>query len=159
MALFAEIDGNKRVLRVVVCDSVAWLQSRLGGTWVETTDTNPTKQYAGIGMYDSQSIAPMQFIPPWVQPTHAENSYATGAWVWHNGRAWRNLTAANTQVPGVSGWREMLTEWPAFVQPSGAHDAYQIGEKITEANKRYVCKVNATTWPPSVLPANWTQQP
>jgi len=159
MAYYAEKDANKRVLRVVVCNDIAWLQQRLGGTWVQTTDADAAKQYAGIGMYDSQTIAPRQFIAAWAQPTGAQDAYATGDWVWYNGKAWRNLTAANVQQPGVSGWREMLTEWPAFVQPAGAHDAYQIGEKITEAGKRYVCKVNATTWPPSVVPASWTLQP
>lgn len=159
MAYYAEKDANGRVLRVVVCGDPVWLQSRLGGTWVETTDADPNQQYAGPGMYDGQTVAPMRFVPPWVQPQGAHDAYPTGQWVWYAGRCWRNLTAANVQVPGVSGWREMLTEWPAFVQPSGAHDAYQVGEKITEAGKRYVCKVNATTWPPSVVPASWTLQP
>lgn len=159
MGLFAEKDGTGKVLRVVVCDSAQWLAERLGGTWVETSETTTQVNGAGPGMYDSETIAPKRFIPPWVQPTHAENAYPVDAWVWHDGKAWLNLTAANTQVPGVSGWREKLTEWPAFVQPAGAHDAYRIGEKITEANKRYVCKVNATTWPPSVVPSSWTLQP
>ena len=159
MAYFAELDANKRVLRVVVCDSLAWLQSRLGGTWVATTDTDPAKQYAGPGLYDSQAVAPRQFIPQWVQPQGAHDAIAKGEWRWHNGRAWRSLQDANVFQPGVASWREMLTEWPAYVQPTGAQDAYQIGEKITEAGKRYVCKVDATVWPPSVVPTSWTLQP
>lgn len=47
MSLYAELDGNKRVLRVVVCDDVAWLQSRLGGTWTLTGPT--TAQVQGTG--------------------------------------------------------------------------------------------------------------
>lgn len=156
MALFAELDNDKRVLRVVVCNDIAWLQSRLGGTWVETTDADPNVQYAGPGLFDSVDVAPRRFIQPWKQPQGAHDAYPAGEWCWHNGRAWRNLTAANVHAPGVSGWREMLTEWPAYVQPAGAHDAYQVGEKITEAGKHYVCKVNGTVWPPSVVPASWT---
>lgn len=159
MSLYAELDGNKRVLRVVVCDDVAWLQSRLGGAWVETGPTTAQVQGAGPGMYDSETVAPRRFIPPWTQPTHAENSYAKGDWAWYAGKAWRSLQSANVFQPGVASWREMLTEWPAYVQPTGAQDAYQIGEKITEANKRYVCKVDATVWPPSVVPTSWTLQP
>lgn len=159
MSLFAEIGPNRQVLRVVVCDSLAWLQERLGGTWVETTDANPSQQYAGPGMHDAEAVAPRRFIQPWVQPTHAENSYAVGAWVWYQGRAWRNLTAANTQVPGVSGWREMLVEFPAWVQPAGAHDAYQIGEKVTFNGSRYVSTINANVWSPAVFPAGWQVQP
>lgn len=156
MSYYAEIDDDRRVLRVVVCDDPQWLTDRLGGTWVETTDVDPLQQYAGPGMHDGETVAPMRFVPPWAQPTHAGDAYPVGQWVWHGGRCWRNLTPANTHAPGVSGWRENVVEWPAFVPPSGAHDAYQIGEKITEAGKRYICKVNATTFPPSALPASWT---
>lgn len=161
MALFAELDNDKRVLRVVVCDSREWLESRLGGTWVETTDADPQQQYAGPGMHDSDTVAPRRFIQPWVQPFGAGDPSIPmkGDWRWHNGRAWRSLVDNNAFAPGVSGWREMLVEWPAYVQPTGAHDAYQVGEKITEAGKRYVCKVNGTAWPPSVVPASWTVQP
>ncbi len=158
MALYAQIDGAGLVLRVVVCDNAAWLQERLGGTWVETKAADPTEKYAGPGLYHS-TIPPDKFVRPWVQPTHAENSYPTGAWVWYAGKVWRNLTAANTQVPGVSGWREMLTEWPAWVQPAGAHDAYQIGEKITFNGSRYVSAINANVWSPAGYPAGWTLQP
>lgn len=159
MSLFTEIDGDRKVLRVVVCDSLAWLQERLGGTWVETTDTDPSEQYAGPGMHDSEAVAPRRFIRPWVQPTHAENSYPVGAWVWHEGRAWRNLMDANVWAPGVTGWREMLVEWPAWVQPLGAQDAYQIGEKVTFNGSRYVSTINANVWSPVGFPAGWQVQP
>lgn len=159
MSYYAEKDANGQVLRVIVCDSLAWITERLGGTWAETVIGDAQKQYAGPGMYDSATVAPGQFISPWKQPTGAQDAYAVDAWVWYQGRAWINLTAANTQVPGVSGWREKLTEWPAFVQPAGAHDAYRIGEKISEAGKHYICKSAAATWPPSVVPSLWTLVP
>lgn len=159
MSLYAQIDAAKKVLRVVVCDSPTWLAERLGGTWAETMQGDPVKQYAGIGYYDSGTVAPPQFIPPWVQPTHAENAYPVDAWVWHNGRAWLNLTAANTQQPGVSGWREKLTEWPEWVQPAGGHDAYRIGEKVTFNGKRYTSKIDANVWSPAGYPQGWQEQP
>lgn len=63
MSYFAEIDSNKRVLRVIVCDSREWCEQRLGGTWVETTAEDAQKQYAGIGMFDADGIAPRRFVP------------------------------------------------------------------------------------------------
>lgn len=42
-----------------------------------------------------------------------------------------------------------------YVQPLGAHDAYQKDEYVVENGKVYRCKVNATTWPPSTLPESW----
>lgn len=49
-------------------------------------------------------------------------------------------------------------EWPPYVQPTGAHDAYNTGKKITYAGKRYVCKMDGCVWPPDVYPAAWELQ-
>ena len=49
-------------------------------------------------------------------------------------------------------------EWPPYVQPTGAHDAYNTGNKITHAGKRYVCKMDGCVWPPDVYPAGWELQ-
>ena len=157
--MYAQIDANQRVLRVVVCDDPAWLTNRLGGTWTPTVMADPAKQYAGIGMYDSEDVAPRQFILSWVQPVGSVDAYAKGAWVWHNGRAWRSLQAANVFAPGVASWREMLTEWPEWVQPVGSTDAYQVGEKITFDGKHYKSKINANVWSPVGYPEGWEMQP
>ena len=49
-------------------------------------------------------------------------------------------------------------EWPPYVQPTGAHDAYNTGNKITHAGKRYVCKMDGCVWPPDVYPSAWELQ-
>lgn len=159
MTYYAELDANKQVIRVVVCDDPVWLQSRLGGTWVQIADADANKQYAGPGMYDSQTVAPRRFIAPWAQPQGAHDAIGKGEWRWHKGRAWRSLQDANVFEPGVASWREMLTEWPAYVQPTGAQDAYQIGEKITFDGKRYVSKIDANVWTPVAYAAGWALQP
>ena len=157
MALFAELDNDKRVLRVVVCDSREWLEQRLGGTWVETQPTDAETQGAGPGLYDGEDVAPMRFVPPWVQPTHAENAYSQGAWVWHNGIVWESLTPANVWEPGVSGWRDPLNEWPEWVQPTGAHDAYPLGAKVTHNGQRWISTAASNVWEPGVF--GWELQP
>lgn len=159
MSYFAEKDGSGQVLRVIVADDISWPQSRLGGTWVETEIANPQQQYAGPGMFDSVDIAPRRFIYPWRQPVGSTDAYPNGAWVQHNGRAWRSLQAANVFEPGVASWREMLTEWPEYVQPTGAQDAYQIGDKITFNGQRYISLINANVWSPAAYPAGWQVQP
>jgi hypothetical protein len=160
MSLYAELDADKRVLRVAVCDSLAWLQERLGGTWVLTGDTTSTQQGAGPGLYDTTTIAPKRFIREWVQPFGAGDPSMpmNGDWRWHNGRAWRSLIDNNVWEPGVSSWREMLTEWPAWVQPTGSTDAYGIGEKITFGGKHYASKIDANVWSPTGYPAGWQLQ-
>ena len=34
---------------------------------------------------------------------------------------------------------EPVEEYPEYVKPTGAHDAYKIGDKITYNGKRYEC--------------------
>lgn len=48
-------------------------------------------------------------------------------------------------------------EYPAFVQPTGAHDAYKIGDKITYNGKKYICKLDGCVWAPDIYPAGWEE--
>lgn len=48
-------------------------------------------------------------------------------------------------------------EYPLFVKPSGAHDAYKEGDKITYNNKKYVCKINSCVWNPDEYPNAWEE--
>ena len=81
----------------------------------------------------------------WVQPTGAHDAYALGITVTHGGKTWENITPANVWEPGVSGWREVVTEgYPAWVQPTGAHDAYILGAKVIHNGRLWECaQVNA----------------
>ena len=49
-------------------------------------------------------------------------------------------------------------EWPEFVQPTGVHNAYTVGSKITFNGKRYVCKMYVCVWSPAVYPKAWEEQ-
>lgn len=46
-------------------------------------------------------------------------------------------------------------EYPEFVQPTGAHDAYHTGAKVTYNGVRYVCRMDNCAWSPDVLPNAW----
>lgn len=45
-------------------------------------------------------------------------------------------------------------EWPQWKQPTGAHDAYPKGAKVTHNGKRYTSNVDNNTWEP---PTQWTE--
>lgn len=52
-------------------------------------------------------------------------------------------------------------EWPEYKQPTGAHDAYYNGDKITYKAKHYICIMpngSACTWPPDEYPQGWEEQ-
>ena len=46
-------------------------------------------------------------------------------------------------------------EYPEYVQPTGAHDAYNTGDKISFNGKKYTCKMNGCVWSPDVYPSAW----
>ena len=88
----------------------------------------------------------------WVQPTGVHDAYRIGAVVTRNGKTWESLTPANAWEPGVSGWREAVAEGaePAeWVQPTGAHDPYKKGDRVTYNGVVYESIVDGNVWSPS----------
>lgn len=47
-----------------------------------------------------------------------------------------------------------ITEW---VQPTGAYDAYQAGEKVLYNGKTYESLIDNNTWSPDAYPAGWKE--
>lgn len=70
---FAEIDpATNTVLRVIVADSKAWCELRLGGTWVRTYYATEGKKYAGKGFIyypEHDNFSPPQPYPSWTLNT------------------------------------------------------------------------------------------
>ena len=50
---------------------------------------------------------------------------------------------------------EPVEEYPPYKQPTGAHDAYHVGDKITYNGKKYICKLDNCVWTPDAYPAGW----
>ena len=48
-----------------------------------------------------------------------------------------------------------LEEYPEWVQPTGAHDAYKVGDKITYNGKKYECLKDGCVWTPDDYPQGW----
>lgn len=53
------------------------------------------------------------------------------------------------QVPAL--WvRTSTEEWPEWIQPTGAHDAYNIDDKVTHNTKHWISIIDANIWEPGV---------
>lgn len=61
----------------------------------------------------------------------------------------RAVESGNPQEP------ETEDEYPEYVQPTGAHDAYNEGDKITFEGEKYTCKMNGCVWSPKDYPDGW----
>lgn len=72
-----------------------------------------------------------------------------------NGQLWVSLMDYNVWAPPI-GWREVVAVgYPAWVQPTGAHDAYAIGDRVSFNGANYESKIAANVWSPTVYPAGW----
>ena len=50
-----------------------------------------------------------------------------------------------------SGGTSGSSDWPEWVQPTGAHDAYAKGAQVTHSGTKYVSMIDANVWEPGVL--------
>ena len=81
----------------------------------------------------------------------------------HNGELYKVVqpTVFQTQYePGAEGTSSIfvkisLEEWPEWIQPTGAHDAYSKGAKVTHNSKKWTSDVDANVWEPGVY--GWTE--
>ena len=79
----------------------------------------------------------------------------------YNGKLYKCVQAHTTQAdwaPDVTPalWVIVsLEEWPDWVQPTGAHDAYAKGDKVTHNSKKWTSDVDANVWEPGVY--GWTE--
>lgn len=48
-----------------------------------------------------------------------------------------------------------VEEWPEWVQPTGAQDAYMTGDKVTFEGEHYISLIDNNTWSPAAYPAGW----
>jgi hypothetical protein len=49
-------------------------------------------------------------------------------------------------------------KWPEYKQPTGAHDAYRVGDKITYNGKHYTCVLDGCVWSPDTYPQGWQEE-
>ena len=47
-------------------------------------------------------------------------------------------------------------EWPEWVQPTGVHDAYNNGDKVSRAEKHWISTMNANVYEPGIFGWNET---
>lgn len=50
-----------------------------------------------------------------------------------------------------------VEEWPEFIHPTGAHDVYNKGDKVTYNGKHYISLIDANAYSPDEYPAGWEE--
>lgn len=110
--------------------------------------------------------------PVWAQPSGAHDAYNKGDIVNYNGTLYESVIDGNVWSPDVypAGWQEVSgavdpgpdpgtepTTYPEWVQPTGAHDAYNTGDIVRYNGVLYRSKIDGNTWAPDAYPDGWEE--
>lgn len=112
---------------------------------------------AGAKLDDATALDAMAIYPAW----EADTAYAIGQRVRYGDKLYKCVQAHTSQgdwMPSATPalWvRVSIEEWPEWVQPTGAHDAYAKGDKVTYKGKRYISLIDGNTYSPDDYPAGW----
>ena len=90
-------------------------------------------------------------------------AYIVGDIRLYNDELYRCLQAHASQADwtpdaAVSLWvriADPAEEWPEWIQPTGAHDAYIVGAKVSHNGKHWTSDVDGNVWEPGVY--GWTE--
>ena len=68
--------------------------------------------------------------------------------------AWTRLIPEGLDVPEEP---EPLPEAPDWVAPTGAHDAYAVGDLVTFRDRVYESLMSGNSWSPAAYPQGWKE--
>ena len=105
-----------------------------------------------ITLDDETALTGVELFPTWV----VGKAYAVSDRAQYNGILYKCVQAHTSQADWMPSatpalWKTVsIDEYPEWVQPTGAHDAYNIGDKVTYTGQHYVCTSNANVYAPDV---------
>ena len=105
-----------------------------------------------VTLDDETALTGVELFPAWA----IGKAYAVNDRAQYNGTLYKCIQAHTSQsdwMPSATPalWKTVsIDEYPEWVQPTGAHDAYNIGDKVTYNGQHYVCTSNANVYAPDV---------
>ena len=107
---------------------------------------------AASAMTDDNALKAVELFPVWQD----SKAYVVGDRVRYNSTLYKCVQAHTSQtgwIPDATPalWVAVsLDEYPEWVQPTGAHDAYNTGDKVSYNGKHYISTIDANTYAPDV---------
>lgn len=101
---------------------------------------------------DEEALDVAALYPTW--RSKIGQQVAAGERLWDDGKLWKVIQPHTVQenwrpAVAVSLFVEVsIEEYPEWHQPTGAHDAYNVGDKVSYDGKHYECTVDGNVWPP-----------
>ena len=109
------------------------------------------EQLAGT-LDDETALTGVELFPVWA----IGKAYAVSDRAQYNGTLYKCIQAHTSQANWTPDATPALwvvvsiDEYPEWVQPTGAHDAYNTGDKVTHNGKTWVSDVDNNVWEPGV---------
>jgi hypothetical protein len=153
-------------LKVYAKEETCWLNN--GKVYVSEIDNNknkpPQSGWKEI-VFEGITKAEEQEAKTWVPVTGAHDVYKLGEVVEHSGKKYVSNHPANSWEPGTLTYLNLWIEIGAaesneilpWVQPTGAHDAYQKGDRVLFEGKTYESLIDANVWSPTSYPQGWKE--
>lgn len=112
-----------------------------------------------VTLTDSEAYDVAELFPMW----KVDTAYQTGDRVQYEAKLYKCLQAHTSQadwIPttAVSLWVEVAdpsVEFPEWKKPTGAHDSYAKGAKVSHNEKHWISDYDANIWEPGVY--GWTE--
>lgn len=110
-----------------------------------------------ITLADETALTGVELFPVWELI-----SYSVGDRVQYNSTLYKCVQAHTAQADWTPDatpalWTVVtVEEWPEWVQPTGAQDAYAKDSKVTHNGERWISNVDSNVWEPGVY--GWTKE-
>lgn len=105
-----------------------------------------------VTLDDETALTGVELLPAWT----TGKSYIIGDRVQYMGTLYKCVQAHTAQTDWTPDktpalWVTVsIDEYPEWVQPTGAHDAYNTGDKVSYNGKHYICTADANVYAPGV---------
>ena len=119
----------------------------------------PYIEKASVSLADEDALQAVELFPQWV----TGRAYVVDERLQYKNVLYRVVQAHTSQAdwtPDITPAMFVvvsLDEWPEFVQPTGAHDAYNKGDKVTFEGKHYISLIDGNVYSPTAYPAGWKE--
>lgn len=120
--------------------------------WIKLRKLRELIRQAAESLPDAKALEGVELFEPW----EADQYYATDQRIRYGDKLYRCVQTHTSQAdwtPDITPalWTEVsVEEWPAWVQPIGAQDAYNEGDKVSHNEKHWVSMTDANVWEPGV---------
>ena len=105
-----------------------------------------------VTLDDETALTGVELFPTWV----VGKAYAVSDRAQYNGTLYKCVQAHTSQADWTPDATPALwvvvtvEEWPEWVQPTGAQDAYAKDSKVTHNGKKWISSYDANVWEPGV---------